>query len=538
MNKEAQMSGKNRIKVGIFSGYDPRPWVMEECADDDIKTLEELIGRIRDLKDYEIVYPGDALSGYDKLCYTVKLADQYAEVFAREEVAVLINVHQTWTFPQLSQKVITSYINKMKAQDCHFVPRIILASIQDTQVPGMVSGMATGGALAQLGISYTHVYGYFDSAEMLRDLKRELDFFGSMSRSHQTVREVVQSLHREHILEFGSFSLQMPTTRIDQEEIMSRWGISSENLDQQVFLDRAFDMFGWQGDKGLSPIAEIMDRRVSKILDEIYDRFPEKFSVIAGREVSRDKFALQLAMYYAIADISEEKGATAATIKCQDECSSRYATCCMATSFLGNDRDLDGSQKRVIPASCETDMPTLISQLFLSRISGKPAGFGDFRYVKTENERTILAVVNCGQHPVYYAGSENDTWEMKLQKTDFPGQEHFYAAGGSAVRMITSGNQDITLARLGVENGRLYLAATVMKTQDVGREKFKQYNQAWPIIEGAIPVTDKVLSMQWPSNHLGFVYGDYLPELIEMAEQLKIGYRIWGRDGMYKNKAS
>ena len=143
------MKDKSTLKVGIFSGYDPRPWVMEECADDDIVTLEELIGRIRALKEYEIVYPGDELSGYDKLCYTMNLADHYAEVFAREGVAVLINVHQTWTFPQVSQKVITSYINKMRARDCLFVPRIILASIQDTQVPGMVSGMATGGALAR-----------------------------------------------------------------------------------------------------------------------------------------------------------------------------------------------------------------------------------------------------------------------------------------------------------------------------------------------------------------------------------------------------
>ena len=461
------MAKKPRIRVGVFSGYDPRPWVMEECAEGDIAILERFVAALSREGGWDVVYPGKRLSGYDRLCYTMDLVDRYASEFAEKGVDVLINVHQTWTFPQISEKVITSFIHKAKKKDPRFVPRIVVASIQDTRVPGMVSGMATGGALAQIGISYAHVYGDFDSPEFMARLKREIDFFGRMSAAHGQVANVVDTLHREHVLEFGSFSLRMPTTRIDHEQVTARWGITFESLDQQVFLDRAFEMLGWSGREGMSAITEIRDKRVAKVVADLYDRHPEKFSVVAGRTVPRDTFALQAACYYATADIAKERGAGAVTIKCQDECSSRYATCCMATSFLGNDRDPVGAAKQIVPASCETDLPTLLSQLFLSRISGKPAGFGDFRYVKTDADKTVLAIVNCGQHPVYYAGRESMGFAEKMAETEFPGQEHFYAAGGAAVRMRSAGGQEVTLARLGVENGRLYLAATVMDTYDV-----------------------------------------------------------------------
>jgi L-fucose isomerase-like protein len=525
------MKKSSVVKVGIFSGYDPRPWVMEECAAGDAAKLAGLAARLREFEGFEIVYPGDSLAGYDRLCHSMELADRYAAAFADAGVSILVNVHQTWTFPQLSQKVITSFIGKMRGRDPGFVPRVILASIQDTKVPGMVSGMATGGALAQAGIAYSHVCGYFDAPEFLEELKGELKFYGRMARAHDAVRRVAENLHREHILEFGSFSLRMPTTRIDQEELMARWGISSENLDQQVFLDRALGMMEWKGAPGASGVARILDARVEGMVKALYDRFPEKYAAIPDRSVSREKFALQCAMYCAVRDIAGERGATAVTIKCQDECSSRYATCCIATSFMGNDLDPLGAAKPMVPASCETDMPTLLSQVLLCRLSGKPAGFGDFRYVKTDGNRTLLAVVNCGQHPLYYAGAENEGWEAKLAETDFPGQEHFYSAGGSAVRMRTAGGQRITLARIGVERGRLHLVAMGMETIDVDQSRHCEYNQAWPIIEGVVPVTDRVLGKLWPSNHLGFVYGDWLAELAELAEQMGLGYTIWERDG-------
>jgi L-fucose isomerase-like protein len=427
----------------------------------------------------------------------------------------------------------------MKAKDSTFSPRILVVSIQDTTVPGMVSGMALGGALAQNGFSFTHVYGDFKSKETLSAINKTLVLCSQRQAEEFQIKNIIKELQNLHVIEFGSLSLQMPTTRINQEELAARWGITSENLDQQVFLDSAFEMFEWTGVPGKSKIKKIKNTFVKKCVETIYDKSPDKFNVIKGRKTSRDKYALQIAIYLAVKEICESKGASGVTIKCQDECSGKYATCCMATSFMGNETDMLGFSKAIIPASCETDMPTLYSQYLLYKISGKPSGFGDFRYVKTDKSgKTLLAIVNCGQHPLYYAGKEKDTIKTKLALVEYPGQEHFYAAGGSSVRMRTSGKQIITVARLGVEKGRLYLAATVMNTIDVPISRHSKYNQSWPIIEGYVPVTDKVLGREWPSNHLGFVYGNYIPSLIELAERMGIGYKIWDNEGTLHYKAS
>lgn len=516
----------------MFSGYDPRPWVMADCAEQDIAQIEALKSRLRAGGRYELVDPARRRRGFDKLCYTTALCHEYAAAFAEAEVDGLLNVHPTWTFPQTSQMVVSAYSQKLRAKDATARARLCLVSIQDTTVPGMVSGMATGGAFLQNGESYTHVYGDFEAEKTLRELQETLDLFGQRAVVADQVRDVVTSLHELHALEFGSFSLQMPTTRINQEELTKRWGITSESLDQQVFLDRAFAMFTWAGEPGRSEIEKVREPRVAAAVKKNFDASPEKFKAIKGRTVTRDKYALQVAMYFATMDIAQEKGAGAVTIKCQDECSGQYATCCMATSFLGNDVDPLGKKKPMIPTSCETDLPTMYSQYLLQQIAGKPAGFGDFRYVKTDRRgNTLLAIVNCGQHPVFYAGHESDSTASKFAQVEHPGQEHFYAAGGAAVRMRTAGDQDITVARLGVENGRLYLVATLMRTVDVPRSRHAKYNPSWPIIEGLVPVTDKVLGRRWPSNHLGFVYGDHVAALIELAERMGIGYWIWDRDG-------
>lgn len=529
-----------RPKIGVFSGYDPRPWVMAECADTDITVIEKLINRIEAGNRYQIVWPGRARGGHDKLCYTPKLCESYAAELAEAGVDALLNIHPTWTFPQTSQKVVSSYEQKMRAKDATFRARLLLASIQDTTVPGMVSGMATGGSFTQNGQSFIHVYGDFESNTTISEIERGLDFLVERARQGDAVREIINNLHKLHAIEFGSFSLQMPTTRMNQEELTQRFGITSESLDQQVFLDRAFVMFDWEGEPGRSKIIKVKDSRVEKALQRNYDTNPSKFGVLPGRAVSRDKYALQLAMYFATNDIVTERGAGAVTIKCQDECSGKFATCCMATSFLGNDTDPLGDKKAMVPTSCETDLPTMYSQYLLKEIAGTPAGFGDFRYVKTDEKsgETLLAIVNCGQHPVYFAGRENDSLTKKEAQVDYPGQEHFYAAGGAAVRMRTGGGQDVTVARFGSENGRLYITATVMKTTDVPLSRHDSYNKSWPILEGIVPVNDQTLGRRWPSNHLAFVYGNHLPAVAEAAERMNIGYTIWTRDGAEYSRPS
>ena len=118
------------------------------------------------------------------------------------------------------------------------------------------------------------------------------------------------------------------------------------------------------------------------------------------------------------------------------------------------------------------------------------------------------------------------------------GQEIFYDAGGSSVRGRTPGGQTMTVARLGRENLRYQLVATVMETVDVSPEEHNTYNPSWPIIKGKIPIPDETLIDIWPCNHLGFAYGDLTPHLVEMAHRLDIGYRIFDSNARQYYKPS
>jgi L-fucose isomerase-like protein len=167
-------------------------------------------------------------------------------------------------------------------------------------------------------------------------------------------------------------------------------------------------------------------------------------------------------------------------------------------------------------------MDTALTQLMLHLLSGQPAGFGDFRDV----EDGALTIVNCGQHPTYFFGRPEEAGQTKDLRAEFLGQEIFYAGGGAAVRGRTPGGLQVTVARLGRENMRYYLAGTVVETQDVDPAEHERYNVSWPILKGKLALSDRELAAMWPATHLAFTFGDYTPHLVELAEQTGIGYRI------------
>jgi L-fucose isomerase-like protein len=172
-------------------------------------------------------------------------------------------------------------------------------------------------------------------------------------------------------------------------------------------------------------------------------------------------------------------------------------------------------------------MDTALTQLLLHLLTGKPAAFGDFRDVDGD----LLAIVNCGQHPPYFFGTPDEDGVTKDLRAEFLGQEMFYDAGGSAVRGRTPGGLHVTVARLGRENMRYYLAGMVIETVDVSPQEHERYNVSWPILRGRVPMEEKALAAMWPSNHLAFTFGDLTPHLVELSERLGIGYRIVDAEG-------
>ncbi len=507
------------MKVGVFSPNDPRPWVRKENIDFMLKQEELLVRALRGAN-IDVVRGGEGLPKMDQIAWNTRLVQAHIKTIVSEAPEALVINQGSWTFPWDSVDAVKNFM-----AETDNIARVVMFSHKDPQVPGLVAGMAAGGGLTRIGIPFYHVFGDIEkNPKVLQELLAVLGFYEKRANAEETTRKVIRQLKRQKYLSLGGMSLKMPTTTADVDQWQKLFGLSYEALDQSELLVRAWEMVKWTGRPGESEY-EILDDRLRKAAEYLSKH--GKIDLSREKLRSFSKIVYQLSLYYACRDIVDEYGATFAGVKCQDELSSRECTVCLLTAYMNNDIGPDGEDKPVIPMACENDMDSALTQLIMHLITGKPSGFGDFRDV----EDGILYIINCGQHPPYFFGGPEMDSKAKLDLVEYMGQEIFYDAGGSSVRGRTPGGHLMTVARLGRENLRYKLVATVIKTVDVDPSEHERYNPSWPIIKGKIPMPDKELIQVWPCNHLGFTYGDITPALAEVAHRLDIGYTIYDREG-------
>jgi len=513
-----------KMKVGVFSPNDPRPWVREGNIDHMIRQEGLLVEALRGAG-VEVARGGEGLPKMDQIAWNTGLVREHVRrIVAGGPDALIIN-QGSWTFPYDSVDAVKAF--EAETGD---IARVVIFSHKDTREPGLVAGMAVGGGLTRIGVPYCHVFGDIQNdTRVLEELLAVLEFDGRRAEAADAARRVIHRLRAQKYLALGGMSLKMPTTTADVDQWQKLFGVSYEALDQSELLVRAWRMVEWEGKRGESEY-RILDERLRRAAD--YLRMHGHIDLSREKLRSFSKLVYQLSLYYAGLDLADECNATFAGVKCQDELSGRECTACLLAAFLSNDVGPDGEAKPIIPVACENDMDSALTQLIMFLLTGEPAGFGDFRDV----EDGVLTIMNCGQHPPYFFGEPEMDSRAKLDLVEYMGQEVFYAAGGSSVRGRTPGGELMTVARLGRENLRYKLVATVIETVDVDPSEHERYNASWPLIRGRIPISDEELISVWPCNHLGFAYGDLTPELAEVAHRLDIGYTIYDRDGRRYHK--
>jgi L-fucose isomerase-like protein len=511
----------HKMKVGVFSPNDPRPWVRRKNLDLMLEHEASLLAVLRK-NGIDVVRGGDGFAREDQIAWNTDLVRRHVSNIARERPEALIINQGSWTFPYDSVDAVQWF-----QHETGDIARVIIFSYKDTQVPGLVAGMAAGGGLKRIGIPFSLCYGIVDqdpdTEAWLLDI---LGFFERRAAAAEIVKSAIRELRSKKYLALGGMSLKMPTTTADVDQWQKLFGVTYEALDQSELVYRALEMVRWEGEPGRGEY-EILDPRVEAAVEYTHGQGHGSFDFSRDKLPDIGKFVLQLALYCAALDICDQYSIDFAGVKCQDELSGRYCTACLVSAYLSNDVGPDGKRKDVIPVACENDMDSALTQLWLHLLSGEPAGFGDFRDV--EDGRLIIA--NCGQHPPYFFGPTEEDSVTKLDHVEYMGQEIFYDAGGSSVRGRTPGGQTMTVARLGRENLRYQVVTTVVETEDVDPAEHKLYDFSWPIIKGRLSIPDQLLIDVWPCNHLGFCYGDYVPHLAEMAHRLDIGFRVFDARG-------
>ena len=512
-----------RIKVGLFSTIDPKPWIREKSLDVMLKREAEIVKALNS-KGVEVIRGGEGLSKENQLAWNDELTHQHIENIADKNLDALVINQLDWTLPLDSVDAVALFQKKIKD-----IPKVMLLCHKRPEAAGLVTGMAIAGALKRIGTSYQlFYYSKLDKEpQVIDEFMDALAFYKKRTEVAPIVRSVIEDLRGQKYLAFGGMSLRMSTATSDIDQWRKMFGISYEAIDQSEIKFRALKMIEWESEAGDSEY-HIKDERVEKASNYLHKEGHGNFDFSHPTLPSLQKFIYQLSLYYAALDICEELGVTFCGIKCQDELTIRECSACLISSFLNNNVGPDSMRKKIIPTSCENDMDSALTQLWMHLLTGKPAGFGDFRDVV----RNTLYIVNCGQHPPYFFGSPEEDSVKKLDLVEYMGQEEAHApAGGSSVRGRTPAGQVMTIARLARENLRYFLVATVLQTVEALLEEHSKYGLSWPIIKGEVPISGDHLIRTWPSNHLAFSFGDLTPHLVEMAERLDIGYRVFDRKG-------
>lgn len=516
----------NKIKVGLFTPIDFK-------AKGKLEKYLRLESRVIDVlrkQGIEVIRGGDQFSKEDQLAWNTQLIHSHIKRIAQERPDALIINEVDWTLPYDSVDAVNFFQRETKD-----IARTIIFGYKTPEIPGLETGIAVDGGLREIGASYQFCYGAIDKdPQVLQELMNILQFCKRRSEAKETVKSAIEKLSKQKYLAFGGMSLRIITGTADIEQWQKLFGISYEALDQSEIKVRALELVRWENRPGESDY-KIVDNRVKKAVNFLYKKGHGKFDFSRKTLPSINKLVYQISLYYAALNICSEYGITFAGVKCQTEMTFHECSACFLTSFLNNDVGPEGEVKKVIPVACEADVNNALTQLWIHLLTGKPAGFGDFRDV----EKDVLFIVNCGQHPPYFFGGPQEDSIKKLDRVEYMGQEEEHSpAGGSSVRGRTPGGYTMTIARLARENLRYYIVSTVIKTMDVSPKKHEIYGLSWPIIMGKPPISGDQLARIWPANHLAFAYGDLTPHLVEMAERLNIGYHIFDTKGQEYYKPS
>jgi len=232
---------QEKIKVGVFSPNDPRPWVRTLNLESMLKRESFLINALQE-RGVEVIRGGDGFPKEDQIAWNTDLVRKHIANIAREKPDALIINQGDWTFPYDSVDAVKAFM--LETQD---IARVVIFSYKEPKVPGLVAGMAAGGGLKRIGIPFQLCYGAIDKdPKVLEELMDILRFYKKQSGVSEKVKEAIKALGKQKYLALGGMALKMPTTTCDVDQWQKLFGITYDTLDQSEMKIRALKMIRWK----------------------------------------------------------------------------------------------------------------------------------------------------------------------------------------------------------------------------------------------------------------------------------------------------
>ncbi|MFN8379835.1 MAG: L-fucose/L-arabinose isomerase family protein [Anaerolineae bacterium] len=469
-----------RFKVGILTFSDGRKYIHDDLLATNLRYQARLA---RALEATGLV---DVVEGTE-IIWTPVIAKREAERLAQANVDLTIFNYAIWAFPHL-----TGIASRFAPG-----PFLLFCNLHPSE-PGMVAMLAAAGMMDQLGPVYKRLWGDIEDPTVLSKVM-------SFIRAAGAVRQ----LKGQSYGLFGGRPLGMLTAVANQDEWLTRFGVNVEHVEQYDIVRASAGV----DDEKVEHALQWLELHVGNIA---YD----------GKNLTRDKLRLQIRSYYALRQIITERELDFIGIKAHGDLTDYFVTVDVAEAFLNDPYDWDGPHEPIVAAT-EADMDGALTMQLLKLMTGEPVLFADVRHYDADDNVWYLA--NSGTHATYFAGHSLDPAE-NLRKVSFFPEVSYYPAGGASVQHFAAPGM-VTFARLARKHGKYWLAIVpaelVEFPESVARAKAATTTPEWPHAFARFQVSPDEFLASYPCNHTHGCYGDWVPELLNLAQVLGIEAHVY-----------
>ena len=467
--------------IGIFATCDPR-------IDKDSRTRAKNIVKMAanqiaghvvspDKKEIPVVYSEILVDGE-------RQADQVSVQFKKAGVNIIICVPDTWAFPQLTVMSLLAHF----PNDTPFN----FTTGNSGPRPGVVFTHATNGALAQSGrLSHINVGSWNDvgiDPIMTKKTKESL-----IDWCYAAV--TFQALKGKRVVVFGHDSMGMETALPHVSATRNQFGIEITRLDMKLLSDML--------------TKKSYDKRELKKLKKWIKS--DCLKIELPGETDEDNLDKSLALYLIVRDMMKELHAVGGGFMSQLEWGSDsrgipLPVADIMESLFNSTFDHNGP-KEVIPYATEADVQALLTQLFMTWLSGgNPPLFMDFRKVWEPNEikefakqnkvklsgksiwekKGFVDGVNSGSASFDWAALPGTPHNEIIGKISFPKAVEYFSYMGNSVHFISPAGIEGIAARLAYSSlsGMFSLvwdeAETVLPPMKFSKLICETANPTWP----------------------------------------------------------
>lgn len=470
-----------KTKVGLLTFSDGRKYIHDDLLQVNWFYQNGVKAALEATNEVEVVAGRNII-------WTPELARNEARRLAQEGCQLTIFNYAIWAFPHL-----TAIASK-------FAPRpfLLFCNLNPSE-PGMVAMLSAAGTMEQLGLPYARVWGAIEDAAVLRRVMSFIKAAGALAK----LRGQTYGL-------FGGRPLGMYTAVANLDQWNSIFGVDVEHIEQYDIMRYAERVESSRVESALS----WLEKHVGEIK---YD----------GKALTPDKLKAQIRSYHAFRMIIEERQLDFIGTKAHGDLTDWFVTMDVAEAFLNDPYDWEGPHDPIVAAT-EADMDGALTMQILHHLSGEPVLFADIRHYDADD--AVWYFANSGTHATYFASRSMDP-EENLRKVTFWPEVSYYPAGGASVQYFAC-EGPMTMARLARKNGRYWLAIVpcdfVEYPFEVMKAKAATTTPQWPHAFARLRVPPDDFLAAYPCNHIHGIVGDWVNELLHVADILGIEARVFG----------